>query len=171
MVDGAGEGHVLVVLLEGQGSWLVEVGREEALLDGDTGSRRQPLQKLDDVESSEGDADEGWIVCYIDEYMHEDELTQHKEVIEGGTHPEDEGQDPNKESQHGTPPEEIEHIATAIAVVDVGLLDVDVSSDLGVDCLLSQQLVLSVGTSKEDAVLAGYPYLQLRVTVVILSKI
>ena len=123
------------------------------------------------MEPSERNAHEGWVVGDVDEDMHEDELAQHKEVIEGSTHPKDEGQDTRKESQHGTPSEEVEQIATAIAVVDVGLLDVNVSRDWGIDCLLPQQLILSIGPSKEHAVLVGSPYFQLRITVVILSQI
>lgn len=49
VVDGAGEDRVLEELLEHQGSRLVEVVRDDAILDALSGLLRQPLHELHDV--------------------------------------------------------------------------------------------------------------------------
>ncbi len=42
--------------------------------------------------------------------MHEDQLAQQKEVVEGSTHPKQEGDYADEESQDSTAPEQVEQV-------------------------------------------------------------
>lgn len=78
--------YVLKVLLEGQRSVLVQVLRQDCVLNGSARPRRQPLQELHDMQASERHSQRRWVVLHLDEDVNEDELAKDEEVIEGRTH-------------------------------------------------------------------------------------
>lgn len=107
MVDHPGKGYICEVLLEDEGSGLVQVVWENALLDSCPGRGRQPLQELDDVQAVEGHAKRRRVPGHLDENMDEDYLAQNKEVVKSRTHCEYKRSHSYKKGQNSTPPEEI----------------------------------------------------------------
>lgn len=92
---------------------MVKIGWDDCSLNALSSRPGQPLQKLYDMQSSEGNDDGRWIVGKLYEDVHEDQLAQEEEVVEDRAHSEEKRGNAQEESYYCTASEKVEQVSCA----------------------------------------------------------